>query len=502
MGSTLLELDALIVGGGFGGAYQLKRLREEGFNVKLVDNATSWGGVWYWNRYPGARVDSTVPHYEFSKPEIWRTWRWKQRFPGSEEIRRYFEFVAKKWDLTRDSFFSTLVTSATWDDAKHLWHVETGTDRSFNVRYLLLNTGFAAKRHIPDWPGRDQFKGVFVHPSDWPKEEPDLSGKKVAVIGTGSTGIQLAQEISKRAGEFVLFQRTPNTALPMKQIDFSSERQSIPLQKYPEFFNDRSANFGGFVFDFLPRKTFDDSEDQREKTYQDLWDQGDFHFWLATYRDMLFDPKANKEAYDFWKAKVRARINNPELHEILAPEKQPGAFGCKRISLENGFYEIFDQPNVKIVDVNATPILEIIEEGIKTTEKEMAFDYIICATGYDAITGGLLKIDISGVGGQKLADRWQAGTKTYLGLSVANFPNMFFTYGPQAPTALCNGPTCAEIQGDWIVNMMNHMRTIGKTRIAPGLEVEKEWGEAVLKFADASLLPTTKSVSSNPQKES
>ena len=494
MGSSPIELDALIIGGGFEGAYQLKRLREEGFNVKLVDNATSWGGVWHWNRYPGARVDSTVPHYEFSDPELWKAWRWKQRFPASEEIRQYFEFVAKTWDLDRDAHFGTLVTSATWDEENDQWYIETNTDRNFNVRYMLLNTGFAAKRYIPDWPGRDKFKGVLIHPSYWPQEEPDLTDKKVAVIGTGSTGIQLAQEMSKRAGEFVLFQRTPNTAIPMKQIDFARGEQIASHQEYPELFIQRYANFSGFTFDFLPRKTFDDSPEERKKTYEELWAQGDFHFWLATYQDMLFDIKANKAAYDFWKAKVRARIRNPELHEILAPEKQPYAFGCKRISLEDGFYEIFSQPNTNIIDLLRTPIVEITEKGIRTSEKDFEFDYIVCATGYDAITGGLKKINISGVGGQKLAKKWEKATRTYLGMSVAGFPNMFFTYGPQAPTALCNGPTCAEIQGDWIVNMMKHMRKDTKTKIEPEHEVEKEWAEDISNFANVSLLPTTRSV--------
>lgn len=211
------ELDALIVGAGFGGAYQLKRLREEGYNVKLVDNSTTWGGVWYWNRYPGARVDSTIPHYEFSDPAIWKEWRWKQRFPGSEELRDYFQFVAKKWDLNKDAIFNTTVTSCTWDEEAGRWHVVTSSGDNYMVKYLLLNTGFSAKRHIPNWPGIDKFRGTFVHPSYWPKEQPDLSDKKVAVIGTGSTGIQLAQEMSKRAKEFVLFQRTPNLTLPMKQ---------------------------------------------------------------------------------------------------------------------------------------------------------------------------------------------------------------------------------------------------------------------------------------------
>jgi cation diffusion facilitator CzcD-associated flavoprotein CzcO len=443
MGSLSLpiELDAIIVGGGFGGAYQLKRLREEGYTAKVIDNATTWGGVWYWNRYPGARVDSTIPHYEFSDPNIWKEWRWKQRFPGSEELRQYFQFVAKKWDLNKDAIFNTTVTSATWDESKHKWVVITDKGQQFLAKYLLLNTGFSAKRHIPNWPGISKFRGTFIHPSYWPKEEPDLSDKKVAVIGTGSTGIQLAQEMAKRAKEFVLFQRTPNLTLPMKQVEYDGDGQAIPASQYPDFFNTRNTTFGGFDFNFLNRGTFDDTPEKRRETYEELWAKGDFHFWLATYHDMLFTEEANDEAYNFWKEKVRARINDPRLKEILAPEKKPHALGCKRISLENGFYEIFNQPNVKLVDTKATPITEVTETGLKTTEEHFDFDYIICATGYDAITGGLKNIDISGLGGQKLTKKWEDSTKTYLGLCVSGFPNMFFTYGPQAPTALCNGPT-------------------------------------------------------------
>lgn len=266
------------------------------------------------------------------------------------------------------------------------------------------------------------------------------------------------------------------------------------METYPEFFDKRNRTFGGFDFNFLTRGTFDDTPEKRKETYEELWSKGDFHFWLATYHDMMFDEKANKEAYDFWKSKVRARIHDPKLQEIFAPEKQPHALGCKRISLENGFYEIFNQPNVKVVDTSATPITEVDAEGIRTTEGHFDFDYIIYATGFDAITGGLKNIDISGVGGQRLTKKWENGTKTYLGMSVSGFPNMMFTYGPQAPTALCNGPTCAELQGEWIVQMMNRMRKENKKRIEASAEAEKKWGEDVWKFANATLLPKTKSV--------
>lgn len=487
-------LDALIVGAGFGGVYQLKHLRENGYNVMLVDSASDFGGVWYWNRYPGARVDSTVPHYEFSDPGLWKDWSWKQRFPGSQELREYFSFVADKWDLRRDTEFNTLISQAVFDEQNNLWHVTSLTGKTFVARHLLLNTGFSAKRHIPDWRGIDKFKGTFVHPSYWPKEEPDLRGKKVAVIGTGSTGVQLAQELSQVAGEFVLFQRTPNLALPMKQMNFKGNEHEVPRENYPGLFEGRRNSFGGFNFNFTPRSTFDDPPEKRKEKYEELWKHGDFHFWLATYQDMLFSKEANKEAYDFWKAKVRMRIQDPSLREILAPEIQPHAFGCKRTSLENGYYEIFNQPNVSLVDVRSTPVVDVTERGIKTTEKEWEFDYIVCATGFDAVTGGLLQMGIQGKAGQYLTDKWKDGTKTYLGMAVSGFPNMFFTYGPQAPTALCNGPTCAEYQGNFIVELMNHMRELGLQHIEADADAEHLWGEDVRKFAYSSLLPETDSV--------
>jgi len=489
------NLDALIVGAGFGGVYQLRRLRQEGYKTKLVDFATDYGGVWYWNRYPGARVDSTIPHYEFSDPELWGSWSWSQRFPGSAELRDYFQFVAEKWDLNKDTYFSTRVVAAEWNEDGGKWLVTTANGMKFRATYLLLNTGFAAKRHIPDWKGIDQFRGTWVHPSYWPKDEPDLKGKRVAVIGTGSTGIQLSQELSQVAGEFVLFQRTPNFALPMKQVVYATDKQAFPRENYTKFFAERCQSYGGFSFNFLPRATFEDAPEQRRATFQQLWDEGDFHFWLATYHDILFNWDANKEAYDFWRDKVRARLNDVRLKEILAPEVQPHAFGCKRISLENGFYEIFNKPNASLVDMNATPIVEVTEKGIKTTEKLWEFDYVICATGFDAITGGLKEIDICGKSGLKLRDKWQEGVKTYLGMAVSEFPNMFFTYGPQAPTALCNGPTCAEVQGEWIVKAMNYMREKGYKSIDAEKQAEAQWAQGISAIANTSLLPTAKSVS-------
>ncbi|KAM0350051.1 hypothetical protein ACHAP4_010169 [Fusarium culmorum] len=491
MSEHTIVLDALIIGGGFGGVYQLKRLRDEGFNVKLVDMASDYAGVWFWNRYPGARVDSSLPHYEFSDPELWRDWNWTERFPGSAELRDYFAYVAKKWELRKDTLFNTCISQCDWDEKTNRWMIQSKDGKTFSAQHLLPNTGFAAKRHTPEWKGIDQFRGTWIHPSYWPHEDPDLKGKKIAVIGTGSTGVQLAQELSKLASEFVLFQRSPNLALPMKQIKYSPK--SIPEDRYKEVYQGRHDSFSGFDFNFLPRNTFSDDPKSCLALYEELWAHGDFHFWLATYQDMLFDEKANEEACNFWKSKVRPRINDPRHQELLAPEKQPYSFGCKRISLENGYFEIFNQPNVSLVDVNTTPVVEVTERGIKTTEKEREFDIVVCATGFDAITGGMLDMNITGASGLKLTDKWKIGAKTCLGMAVAGFPNMFFTYRPQAPTALCNGPTCAESQGEFNVSLMKYMSKHGSHVVETLQESEAEWGATVRGFANASLLPSTKS---------
>jgi cation diffusion facilitator CzcD-associated flavoprotein CzcO len=339
--------------------------------------------------------------------------------------------------------------------------------------------------------------GVFLHPSHWPHEEPDLRGKKVAIVGTGSTGIQLAQELSKVAGQLTVLQRTPNMSLPMGQVDYDLPNQALSKSKYQGLLASRKDHFSGFSFNFIPRSTFDDTPEQRLKVYEELWKEGDFKFWLATYHDMLFTKEANREAYDFWRDKTRAKINDTKVADLLAPMEQPYAFGCKRIALENGYFEMYNKPNVSLVDISnkGTPIQEITEKGIKTVDREHDFDYIISATGYDAITGGLKQMDIRGPSSESLSEHWKDGVKTYLGMTVAGFPNMFFSYGPQAPTALCNGPTCAELQGDWILQTMNYMKEKSLRKMVAQKESENQWKELIWKLANASLLPSVDSVS-------
>lgn len=491
----MTELDVLIVGAGFGGVYQLWKLRNEGYKTKLVESGSDFGGVWYWNCYPGARVDSDIPHYEFSMPELWKDWTWSERFPGGPELRRYFAHVDQKLDLRKDCLFDTTVASAIFDDNDKKWRVTTQGSETFKVKYLLLNTGFASKRYTPDLKGLDSFQGQWLHSSFWPQGGLDMTGKRVVVIGTGSTGVQLTQEAAKIAKEVTVLQRTPNLALPMAQKTYTNGEQKQTRDQYPDLFKIRPTTFGGFMWDFVGRNTFDDPPEKRREFYEQLWKNGDFSFWLATYQDMLFVKESNEEAYGFWREKTRQRIKDPRKRDILAPMVQPHAFGCKRISLEQDYYDVFNRDNVDVLDINTHPIVEITPKGIKTTEKEIEADLLIFATGFDSYTGGMKQIDIRGPSGISLTDKWVNGSLTYLGMSVSGFPNMFFTYGPQAPTALCNGPTCAELQGNWIADCLNYMREKNLSTIDATLEAEAAWKQDVHNFAHASLLPTTKSVS-------
>lgn len=494
-----MELDALVVGAGFGGVYQLWKLRNEGYNTKLVESGTDFGGVWYWNCYPGARVDSDIPHYEFSMPELWKDWWWSERFPGGPELRRYFSYVDKKLDLRKDCLFNTTVTSAIFNTDDKRWHVTMKDSQVFKAKYLLLNTGFAAKRYTPEVKGIDTFEGKWLHSSYWPHEGLDMRGKRVGIIGTGSTGVQIAQEAAKVAKELTVFQRTPNFALPMAQVKYKPGEQKNPRSEYPELFADRINNFAGFTWQFYPKNTFDDTPEERRKVYEDAWAKGDFSFWLGIYQDMLFVKESNEEAYNFWRGKTRARINDPRKKDILAPMVQPHAFGCKRISLEQGYFEIFNQDNVNVVDVSATAIAEVTPRGVKTSDgKEHDVDILVFATGFDTHTGGMTQIDVRGPSGISLFEKWAAGSLTYLGMSVCGFPNMFFTYGPQAPTALCNGPTCAELQGNWIAKCMNDMRKRNLSTIEATSAAEQGWKKLNHDIAYSSLLPTTKSVRVSP----
>lgn len=439
------ELDALVVGAGFGGVYQLHNLRKLGYKVKVFEAGADLGGIWYWNCYPGARVDSDVPIYELSMEELWKDWNWTERFPGWKELREYFHYVDKKLDLSRDIHFNTRVVSAQYDSAADRWAVTAQDGTVVRPRFFILCTGFASKSYIPDYKGLDTFKGVCHHTSKWPQEGVDLKNRRVGVIGTGASGVQVIQEAGPEAAHLTVFQRTPNLALPMEQKKFDDEmRAKMKQEVYPTVFIKRKETFAGFHFDLVAKNTFDVSAEERRLFFEELWTQGGFRFWLGTYSDMYTSQRANDEAYVFWREKVRKRLHDPAMHEKLAPTIAPHPFGTKRPCLEQRYYEVYNQPNVTLVDVQENPVIEITPKGVKTLDgTEHELDVLVLATGFDSVTGGITQIDIRGTDGIHIRDKWVNGLSTYLGLTTANFPNMFFLYGPHGPTAFCNGPTCA-----------------------------------------------------------
>lgn len=481
--------DVLIVGAGFGGLYQLHRLRELGLSVSLIEAGSGLGGIWYWNCYPGARVDSHIPVYEYSDEKIWRDWYWEERFPDWTELRRYFEHVDSIWDLSRDIRFNTRVNGAEWDESTCCWQVETDAGDVVRARFVVLCTGFAAKSYTPDFLGLGDFEGACHHTAHWPQEGIDMTGLRVGIIGTGASGVQVVQEAAKIAAQVTVFQRTPILALAMQQRRLTREEQDEAKARYPEIFEMRTKSNSGFDFPETGISALSVSDEERRATYERLWEAGGFSFWAGGYSDILLSEEANRTAYDFWREKVRARINDPELAEKLAPTEPPHPFGVKRPSLEQNYYDVFNQDNVKLVDLKATPIERITSEGIQTSEGHHDFDLIVMATGFDAVTGGLTNINIRGCSGSTLKDHWQQGPRTHLGVASAGFPNLLYIYGPQSPSGFCNGPTCAEVQGDWVVELIEYLRDNGITRIETTSEAEQAWRDQVHALASMSLFP-------------
>ena len=483
------ELDVLVVGAGFTGLYQLHRLRQLGFKVRLFEAGADLGGIWYWNCYPGARVDTHVPMYEFSSEDLWRDWNWTERFPGWEELRAYFRYVDKKLDLSRDIRFNTRVEGAEFDAGRDQWIVTTQDGGGVRARFLVLCTGFAAKPYVPQIEGLDRFAGEIHHTAWWPQGGLDMTGKRVGVIGTGASGVQVVQEAAPVAAQLTVFQRTPILALAMQQRNLDEATQDNMKCDYPARFARRRESFGGFDFHASGKSALEVSPEERKAIYEASWAAGGFSFWASTFYDVMMSLDANRTAYDFWREKVQARIQDPKLAEKLAPKEPPHPFGVKRPSLEQTYYDVFNQDNVELVDLKETPILEVTANGVKTAEGEYELDLLVLATGFDAVTGGLTQIDIRGVEGLTLKEKWAKGARTHLGMASAGFPNLLFLYGPQSPSGFCNGPTCAELQGDWVVEFLKHMRDVGVSRFEATPTAEQTWKDHVEAVGAMTLFP-------------
>ena len=482
------SLDAVVVGAGFNGLYQLHRLRAEGFRVRLVEASAGLGGVWYANRYPGARVDSHVPNYEYSLEPIWRDWVWTERFPGRDELVEYFEHVDQVLDLRRDIDLETRIEQATFLPDTNRWSLVADTGRSYDTQFVLMCTGFGSKPYIPDVPGLEDFGGICHHTAQWPDEGVSFEGRRVGVIGTGASGVQVVQEAARDAAHLVVFQRSPVTALPMEQRQLDAAEQRAAKADYPAIFQRRNAPPGSF-YDIERHNVsaLEVSDEERARVFERAWAKGGFHFWVGTFKDILSDEGANRTAYDFWRDKTRARIEDPDIAELLAPTDPPYPFGTKRPSLEQGYYECFNQDNVELVDLNRTPIDTITDLGVRTADGTYELDVLVLATGFDANTGGLTSIDIEGLDGADLTDAWSDGVDTHLGVAVSGFPNLLILYGPQSSTAFCNGPVCAEIQGDWVVDLLKHMRDERYSRVDCRPETGPQWTKHLAEVAESTL---------------
>jgi len=483
------ELDVILVGAGFAGLYLLDRLRSMGMAVQVFEAGAGLGGVWYWNCYPGARVDSPGPIYQYSRDDVWRTWQFSELYPSWQELRDYFHYVDEKLGLGRDIRFNRRVNQAQFDPAHNRWTVRSSDGSVARARYLVFCTGLSAKPYIPDLPGLNDFAGERHHTALWPQQGLDMTAKRVGVIGTGASGVQMAQEAAGAAAHLTVFQRTPNLALPMRQKKLDADAIRRMKEKYPEMFDRRTKTFAGFDYDVLAKSALEVSDDERQATFERLWEIGGFAPWLGSFNDILLNEEANRAAYKFWHDKTRARINDPAVAEILAPTEPIHPFGVKRPSLEQHFYEIFNQPNVSLVDLRTNPIERVTPGGIKTAAGEHDLDILVLATGFDAVTGGLTSIDIRGTEGETLKEKWANGVRAQLGMAAAGFPNLLFVYGPQSPNGFCNGPTCAEVQGDWIVRLLDHLRQRNYTRVEATVAAEEAWRAQVLALADATLFP-------------
>lgn len=479
-------LDVLVVGAGFAGIYQLDCLRSMGFNVKLFDSGERIGGTWYWNCYPGARVDSHVPMYEFSREDLWKDWYWTQKYPGRDELGKYFEYVDEKLNLSKDIEFNARVSACEFNEKSNLWQVETTDGRLVRAKFVILSVGYSARPFLPNIPGKETFEGVSVHTAEWPQDGLDLTGKRVGVIGTGASGVQVVEQGSLKASQLTLFQRTLNVALPMRQQALDKPTQDEMKKNYPALYKKRQETTGGF--DYEPRFELgaDFTAEERRVFWEELWERGGASPWLGNYMDLSINEDIANEFYAFWREKTLPRIK-PCLADKLAPEKPPYPFGTKRHSLEQTYYEALSRDNVTLVDVNETPIIEITRTGIRTKTDNFELDVLIFATGFDALTGSFKNIDIHGTKGRTLIEKWNDGVATYLGMASHEFPNLLFAYGPQAPTAFANGPTAAELQGQWICECLKHMHENGIDQFEATIKAENEWAEHVNSLLEGTL---------------
>ena len=480
------EFDVIVIGAGVAGLYQLYLLRKLGLRVRVFETGSGIGGTWYWNRYPGARFDSEswTYGYAFSK-ELLEEWDWEEHFSAQPHTERYLNHVADKFDLRRDIQFDSRVVSAHWREEARRWELVLEGGACHSARFLVTAVGVLSAAVMPNnIPGIDSFAGISCHTHRWPKDGIDIAGKRVGIIGTGATAVQTIQTIAKSVGHLTVFQRTPNWCFPLNNSKISRKEMADIKARYPEILARCRETPSCYVHGPDPRKTLEVSPEEREAFWEKLYRTPGFGQWQGNFSDVLTDRAANALASEFAARKIRERVKDPVVAHKLIPKNH--GFGTRRIPLEMGYYEVYNQPHVELVDVNETPIERVTPQGIKTSDRERSFDVIIYATGFDSITGAFDRIDIRGAKGVKLIEAWREGPQTYLGVFATGFPNLLMAMGPHA--GLSNYTRTAEYSVEWIAGVIRFANERGLTRIDATPAAVDAWTEHVLALGEGLLM--------------
>ena len=485
---TNTHVDAVVIGAGFAGLYAIYRLREMGLRHCGFEQGSGVGGTWYWNRYPGAGSDSEswVYSYTFSA-ELEQQWTWSSRFPPQAEILSYLEHVATRFDLKAAFSFDTRVSGATYDEAGNRWVIETDAGETVTATYLITAVGCLSAAQVPDIPGRDDFAGPWYHTGQWPHDGVDFSGQRVGVIGTGSSGIQAIPVIAREARHLTVFQRTPNFSVPARNRKLAPEEVAELKRNIKGIREFCRWSTIGQPYDFKNQNVLDLEPAERRRELEANWRKGGFEWMFGSFPDMVFDQRANDVAADFVREKIREAVNDPAIAAKLIPTDYPIA--TKRLPLDNGYFETFNRDNVTLVCLRETPIERIVAAGVRTTETTHELDMLVFATGFDALTGPLIRLGVRGRGGRKLEDKWAEGARTYLGVAVEGFPNLFMVTGPGSPSVLGNMPTSIEQHVDWICACIAYLREQGAARIEPTGAAEAQWVAHVQELANETLFP-------------
>ena len=484
--NTTENFDVIIVGAGVSGLYMLHRMRQLGLSTRVIEAGGGVGGTWYWNRYPGARCDTDTMEYSYSFDEdLQQEWEWPERYPTQPEILAYLNHVADRFDLRADITFSTRVEAAIFDEASDRWRVRTDDGAELSARYLIMATGCISEPNIPSIEGMELFSGAMHHTARWPHDGVELSGKRTAVIGTGSSGVQAVPVIARQAAHLTVFQRSPQWTIPARNQPVDPEVVAAIKADYAGFRVRGRQRPGG---DRASSPAYDISAlavdaDERQRIFEERWELGGLAFY-SSFNDIRLNPESNEMTADFVRAKIREIVEDPAVAEKLCPDY---TIGCKRGVIDSGYFETFNRQNVRLVDLSAEPIEAITPDGIRTSEAVYALDLIVFATGFDAMTGALLKIDIRGRNGLSLREKWSAGPVTYLGLGVPGFPNFFTITGPGSPSVLSNMMVTIEHHVEWIADCIAHMMERDYVRIEATVAAQEAWVTHVNEVAHETL---------------